>query len=44
MSEIKEVQINEKNSELDSKKRYSAYMKKLHDLARKNEKKNRKEN
>ncbi len=43
MSEIKEVQINEKNSELDSKKRYSAYMKKLHDLAKKNEK-NRKEN
>ena len=39
MSEIKEVQTDEKISTVDSKKRYSAYMKKLHDLAKKSEKK-----
>ena len=43
MTEMKVSYINEYNNETDAKKRYSAYMKKLNDLAKKNEKKNRKE-
>jgi hypothetical protein len=38
MSEIKEVQTNERINTNDSRKRYSAYMKKLNDLAKKNDK------
>ncbi len=38
MSEIKEVQANERINTNDSRKRYGAYMKKLNDLAKKNDK------
>lgn len=43
MTKMKVNYITENNNETDAKKRYSAYMKKLNDLAKKNEKKNRKE-
>jgi hypothetical protein len=39
MSEIKEIQPLDTNNEANAKKRYSAYMKKLNELAKKNEKK-----
>ncbi len=39
MSEIKEVQTDEKVSTVDVKKRYGAVINKLNDLAKKSEKK-----
>ncbi len=43
MTEVKQVYFDEKSKEANTKKRYSAYMKKLNDLAKKNEKKQKRE-